>query len=235
MLILGIETATHQTSVAIGTPEGVVACYSVRRERRHVESLAPAIDYLCHEMSVEPRSVDVVAVDRGPGLYTGLRVGIATAKAIAYAADVDAIGICSLDVLAFSARLCRRRIVSMIDARRGEIYFCEYRSQGGRVEAVTEPGVAKPEQVLRQLKPIREGYLIVGDGGLRYADLFIRDDLEIADAGFAFPHAVSLVHVARHCSENFGDQRTLEPLYLRPPDVTLSKNGARGIGPARSS
>ena len=223
MLILGIETATHQTSVAIGTLEGVTASHSVRNERRHVESLVPAIDYLCREMSVEVGSVDVVAVDRGPGLYTGLRVGIATAKAIAYAACVAAIGICSLDVLAFSARLCRRRIVPMIDARRGEIYFAQYRSVEGGVEAITEPGVAKPEEVLRRLPPISEGYLIIGDGGRRYAGSFVREDMEIADAGLAFPDAASLVDLARRRLDETGAEQCTEPLYLRPADVTPAK------------
>src|SRR3954466_13917451 len=92
VLILGIETATMQVGCAIGGHEGVLASTHSARGKRHAESLAPAIEFTCTQARVSLSEIGVVAVDLGPGLFTGLRVGIATAKAIAQALRVPMIG-----------------------------------------------------------------------------------------------------------------------------------------------
>jgi tRNA threonylcarbamoyladenosine biosynthesis protein TsaB len=104
MLILGIETATERVSVAIGGHEGVLAMFEVTRGRRHAETLTPAIDFVCRQADVTLDEISVVAVDVGPGLFTGMRVGLASAKAIAQALRVPMIGISSLDLLAYPCR-----------------------------------------------------------------------------------------------------------------------------------
>ena len=101
MLILGIETATQQVSVAIGGHEGVLGMFEVSRGRRHAETLVPAIEFLCRQTDIEISEFGAIAVDIGPGLFTGMRVGLAAGKAIAQALRVPMIGISSLDLLAF--------------------------------------------------------------------------------------------------------------------------------------
>ena len=101
MLVLGVETATPQVGVAIGGHEGVIASFHTARDRRHAETLAPAIEFLCNQTKIDLQEIGVVAVDIGPGLFTGLRVGLATAKSIAHACKVPMIGISSLDLAAF--------------------------------------------------------------------------------------------------------------------------------------
>ena len=88
MLILGIETATEQVSVAIGGHEGVLAMFEVCRGRRHAETLIPSIEFVCKQANVEMSEFGAIAVDVGPGLFTGMRVGLASAKAIAQALRV---------------------------------------------------------------------------------------------------------------------------------------------------
>lgn len=85
MLILAIETATESVGVALGGRDGVLASVTIARGRRHGETLAPAIQFACRHAGVELPDLDAVAVDIGPGLFTGMRVGIATAKALAMA------------------------------------------------------------------------------------------------------------------------------------------------------
>ena len=89
MLILGIETATVQAGCALGGHEGVLASAHCSKGRRHAENLTPAIEFICAQAQVDLSEIGLVAVDTGPGLFTGLRVGIAAAKAIAGGADVD--------------------------------------------------------------------------------------------------------------------------------------------------
>ena len=82
MLILGIETATERVSVAIGGHEGVIGLFEITKGRRHAETLVPAIEFTCRQAGIDLGEVSVVAVDVGPGLFTGMRVGLASAKAI---------------------------------------------------------------------------------------------------------------------------------------------------------
>ena len=122
MLILGIETATEQVSVAIGGHEGVLAMFEVCRGRRHAETLIPAIEFVCKQADIEMSEFGAIAVDVGPGLFTGMRVGLAAAKAIAQALRVPMIGISSLDLLAFPLRQSGREVAAVIDARKGELF-----------------------------------------------------------------------------------------------------------------
>ena len=169
VLILGIETATAQVGCAIGGHEGVLASTHSARGKRHAESLAPAIEFTCRQARVELTEIGVVAVDLGPGLFTGLRVGVATAKAMAQALRVPMIGVPSLDLLAFPVRFSPRLIAAVIDARRGEVFSALYRQVPGGVQRVTEPQVGTPDELASELVARGEEVLMVGDGALRYA------------------------------------------------------------------
>ena len=134
MIVLGIETATQQAGCALGGVEGVLASFHVSRGRRHAETLVPAVQFTCRQAQVRLSEVSVVAVDVGPGLFTGLRVGVATAKALAQGLRVPMIGLSSLDLLAFGVRHTDRLIAAVVDARRGEVFSAFYRSVPGGVQ-----------------------------------------------------------------------------------------------------
>ncbi len=225
MLILGIESATEQVGCAIGGHEGVLASAHVCRGKRHAETLVPAIEFLCEQVHIEMQEISVVAVDLGPGLFTGLRVGIATAKSIAQALRVPMIGINSLDLLAFPVRFSPKLIVPVVDARRGEVFSAQYRQVPGGVQRLTEPQVCTAEDLVSELMVSNEDCLLVGDGALRYADVFGElNRMQVVEDGLAHPLASSLVQLAHSMAlrEEFVNARELEPLYLRRPDVDMS-------------
>ena len=151
MIILGIDTATPQVGVAIGGHEGVIGSFSTSKGKRHTETLVPAIDFLCRQAHIELDEIGAIAVDVGPGLFTGLRVGVSTAKAMASALRVPVIGVTSLDLLAFPLRWSNRRILSVVDARRGEVFFAAYRQVPGGVQRLTEPRVASPDELCSEI------------------------------------------------------------------------------------
>ena len=101
----------------------------------------PAIEFLCRQADIELSEIGAIAVDIGPGLFTGMRVGLAAGKAIAQALRVPMIGISSLDLLAFPLRHTDRTIAAVIDARKGELFYAFYRPVPGGVQRVTEPQV----------------------------------------------------------------------------------------------
>jgi tRNA threonylcarbamoyladenosine biosynthesis protein TsaB len=225
MLILGIDTATQQVGCAIGGHEGVLAAAHSSRGKRHAETLTPAIDFVRRQARIELSEISVVAVDLGPGLFTGLRVGIATAKAVAHALRVPMIGVNSLDLIAFPVRFSNRLIVSAVDARRSELYFAFYRQVPGGVQRISEPELGSPDDLASEIIARGEECLLVGDGAIRYQDMFSGlSKVELAGRDLAYPSARSLVELAhaRALREEWVNPWELEPLYLRPPDAEIN-------------
>jgi tRNA threonylcarbamoyladenosine biosynthesis protein TsaB len=225
MIILGIETATQQVGCALGGAEGVFASFHAAKGRRHAEMLAPAIEFVSRQTQITLDEVVVVAVDTGPGLFTGLRVGVATAKAIAQGLRVPVIGLSSLDLLAFAVRHADRLVAAVIDARRGEVFRALYRPVPGGVQQVAAPRVCSPADLAAELMAMGESCLLVGDGALRYADTF--DDarhVELGNVGLAYPSATALVELAhpRALREEFVQPSELEPVYLRKSDAEIN-------------
>ncbi|MEE2768419.1 MAG: tRNA (adenosine(37)-N6)-threonylcarbamoyltransferase complex dimerization subunit type 1 TsaB [Actinomycetota bacterium] len=225
MLILGIESSSSQVGCAIGGHEGVLASAHTGRGGRHAENLAPQIDFVRRQAGVELSDLGAVAVDVGPGLFTGLRVGIATALAIAHALSLPMVGISSLDLLAFPARWTSRLIVTALDARRGELFTALFRRVPGGIQRVRDEHVCTPAELVAELRTLDEPILLVGDGVLRYADEFgeVRR-VELAEQGLAYPSARALVQLAhaRAMREEFVRPWDLEPVYLRKPDAEIN-------------
>jgi tRNA threonylcarbamoyladenosine biosynthesis protein TsaB len=147
MIVLGIETATSQVGCALGGHEGVLAGFHAARGRRHAEILTPAIAFVCEQAEIGLSEIGVIAVDVGPGLFTGLRVGVATAKALAQALHVPMLGLSSLDLLAFPVRSSRRLIAAVIDGRRGEVFCAFYRQVPGGLQRLTEPSLTRAAEL----------------------------------------------------------------------------------------
>ncbi|MGQ0616821.1 MAG: tRNA (adenosine(37)-N6)-threonylcarbamoyltransferase complex dimerization subunit type 1 TsaB [Acidimicrobiia bacterium] len=226
MLILGIESATQQVGVAIGGHEGVLASAHSSRGRRHAENLTPSIEFVCRQARVELSEMGCVAVDLGPGLFTGLRVGIAAAKAVAHALRVPTIGVSSLDLLAFPVRFSPRLIVAAIDARRGELFYAFYRQVPGGVQRLSEYQIGSPDDLASELLASREDLLLVGDGVLRYVEVFEGlSRAEMVERGsLAYPSATALVQLAhaQALREQWVKPWELQPMYLRKPDAEIN-------------
>ena len=231
MLILGIETAGSQVGCAIGGHEGVLASAHAGKGRRHAENLAPQIDFVRRQAGIELGDLGAVAVDVGPGLFTGLRVGIATAVAISHALGVPMIPITSPDLMAFPARWSSRLIVTALDARRGELFTALFRKVPGGIQRVREVNVCTPDDLAAELEVADEPALLVGDGALRFADTFHDiGRIEMAEQGLAQPSARSLVQLAhaRAMREEFVQSWELEPVYLRKPDAEINWSTREG-------
>jgi tRNA threonylcarbamoyladenosine biosynthesis protein TsaB len=225
VLILGITTSTMQVGCAIGGHEGVLASIHSSRGRRHAETLVPSIDFLRRQARVDLGEIGCVAVDVGPGLFTGLRVGIAAGKAMAHALRIPMIGVASLDLLAFPVRWSPRLIVAAIDARRDQLFTATYRQVPGGIQRLSGHQISSPDDLAGELEATREDVLLVGDGAQRYCEAFADlSNVELGDQGLAHPSAASLVQLghARALREDFVKPWELEPLYLRRPDAEIN-------------
>ena len=219
MLVLGIETSTTQASVAIGSQEGVAASALAARRPNYVEYLLPAIHFCLDGAGLVLNDLGGIAVGRGPGLLTGLRVGIATGKALAQALSLPIVGMASLDLLAYQLRYSPKTICAMLDARRGEVYYALYRTSPGGIQRMSDYSLVKPEQLALGIAARSDDVLLVGNGALAYRGLFAEADagVEIGGVSDAFPNAMALVELAaaRMMRSDFDDLIGLNPMYLR--------------------
>jgi tRNA threonylcarbamoyladenosine biosynthesis protein TsaB len=241
VIVLGLETATAEVGCALADDEGFVASFHLARGRRHAESLAPAIDHLCRQSGIYLEQVGAIAVDIGPGLFTGLRVGVATAKALSAALGIPLVGLTSLDVLAHPHRGAAGLIAAVVDARRSEVFWALYRGfpGGESAEQITEYAVSAPEDLASELRERPEDIVAVGDGAWRYRDVLAAGDhVAVASADCAHPSVSVLVGLAHKMAlrQQFLTPAEMVPLYLRPADVRIGwPERDRPSGPLREA
>jgi len=226
VIVLGIETATPQTSVALGTEIEILGAVSVSADRGHQEVLAPAIQRLVEWTGVELSTIGGVAVGTGPGLFTGLRVGVATAKTLSQVLMVPILGLSSLDALAFGVRHARRLIAAVIDARRKEVFYAIYRPVPGGVARESDYQVASPEHLAADLQARGDEVLLVGNGAILYRKQLeeLGKGVDFASPALGSPHASALVElsVPRLLREDFERPYDVVPLYLRKSDAEIA-------------
>ena len=216
-LVLAIETATPRCALALGHEQAVLASWSVDGDRRHVETLAPAIAAACQGAGVRLGQLDALAVDIGPGLFTGMRVGIATAQGLALALGVPVHPVLSLDVLAHPLRHDNRPVVAVVDARRGEVFHSQ-RAAGGPPSPAACSAPAELAAELATLGPC----VAVGDGAARYADLFEAAGAEVVAALPTAEAALELAMAACAAGDPGLDAAEVHARYLRTPDATAN-------------
>jgi tRNA threonylcarbamoyladenosine biosynthesis protein TsaB len=229
VLVLALDTATAQVSVAIGDGGAVLGTVQLVGGRRHAEQLAPAIDYLRQQLGVDLGRLAAIAVGIGPGLFTGLRVGVTTAKVMAQALRIPVVGIPSLDLVAYPLRHSGKLVVAVLDARRREVFSARYRPVPGGVQRVSDYAVYAPAELVAELAtetaPEAPGLLLAGDGVDRFhAEFAELEHAELAGAAYAAPSVAALVELAtaRAEREEFEAPRELRPLYLRNSDAEIN-------------
>jgi len=229
VLILALDTAGERVSVAVGRGPGVVGAVTLDGRRRHAEQLVPAISYLFRELSLEPAQLSAVAVGTGPGLFTGLRVGITTATAMASALRIPVIDVPSLDLVAYPLRHSTRTIAAVLDARRHEVFWALYEPVPGGVQRVSDYEVGSPDTLCGDLAARPGEHLVAGSGALAYRERFeTLDHVELAGPAHAGPDASALVELAaaRLEREEFRPPSEVRPLYLRRSDAEINRDRA---------
>ncbi|WP_052848648.1 tRNA (adenosine(37)-N6)-threonylcarbamoyltransferase complex dimerization subunit type 1 TsaB [Streptomyces avicenniae] len=209
MLLLALDTATPAVTAALHDGHGVLALAEETDARRHGELLMPAVDRALGEAGRGIGEVTAVVVGTGPGPYTGLRVGLATAAALGAALGVPVHGLGTLDAIAYATGLTEPFTVAT-DARRKEVYWARYADARTRLDG---PGVAKAAD----LPPDVLALPAAGAGALLYRDAFraVREDL---------PAHASAAALAALAAERLAAGLPLDaphPQYLRRPDAKV--------------
>ena len=233
MIVVGIETSTPQVSVAIGNEREILGRIQVAGRSRQ-EFVTPALEQLLRWTGTEIDQVGGFAVGIGPGLFTGLRVGVETAKTLAQATHAMILGFTSLDTLAYPVRFTDRTILAVIDARRGEVFSATYGPVPGGVLRESDYSVSPPDHVAADLAASPRDVLAVGDGAILYRDVLEElhgARLEVASPALAHPDAASLVELAvpRFLREEHDRLYDVAPLYLRRSDAEIAWDRRAGL------
>jgi tRNA threonylcarbamoyl adenosine modification protein YeaZ len=214
VLLLAIDTATSAITVAVHDGDRVLAESSTLDARRHGEYLAPGIAEVLARAGRSAAEVSAVVAGTGPGPFTGLRIGLVTARTFAFARGIPVFGVCSLDALAHQGWLedaagLGQSCVVATDARRKEVYWARYDVKPGGMVRRGEPAVAKAEAIADEVA----GLPVIGRGGVLYAEWFGRR---------VGPLDVSAGALAGLAARKLGvgeDLPGAEPMYLRRPDA----------------
>ncbi len=231
MKILAIDTATPASSVAIGEDDSLRGLSLNVDRRGHVGFLIPAIDFCLGQAGWAARDIDLVAVDVGPGPYTGLRSGISTAQAFAAAIGAPMATVSSLTTIALRAATGRRRIWSLVDMRRGQIAVAPFSPLPGGVAPDGDPEVVEPADFRVMLERELDDSLVVGDWQA-VPEATWTGLHRVRRGRPRYPSAETILEIASIKAEhgNTSGPEDVRPLYMREPDVQINWKEFRSEG-----
>jgi tRNA threonylcarbamoyladenosine biosynthesis protein TsaB len=230
MLVLGIETSARQGGVAIVGENGVLCETVLNVEVTHSERLLPAVDRALDEARITLEDLGGIAVSIGPGSFTGLRIGLSTAKGLAYATGLPLVGVPTLEAMAWALPAARWQVCPVLDARKQEVYAALFRHEPQGLRRVTEDAAMSPEDLCRL---IRNPTLFLGDGADAYGALFRERMGEkmllppLASRG-ARPACVAELGRRRLLRGDRDAPDALVPRYLRPSEAELRRRREPG-------
>lgn len=215
MLILAFDTATPAVTVALHDGTRVLAGETAVGARRHGELLAPMIDRVLAAAGLGRTDLEAIAVGTGPGPYTGLRAGVVTARVLASALRLPAVGVCTLDVIARAAApaAAGREFIVATDARRKEVYWARY---GPTAQRICGPAVGPPDAIApgdAASAAITASCPVAGEGPVLYPEL------AACPIPPRYPDAAQLAEIAAQRLVEHDQSGPPEPLYLRRPDA----------------
>lgn len=228
MRVLAIDTSTDTSVVSLVDRGVVLASDAQQTEQRHAETLLPRIEAQLRAASLGLRDLDLIAAGIGPGSFTGLRVGLSTAKGLALAAGIPLRGVPSLHALARGALCHADRALVAIDAGRGELFGAAFAlDHAGRPRALLSPRLATPDTFAQACRGVAlAGAVACGAGVRRYLGILepaLPADVRLLppDSDAPHPQHVAAEACADFAAEGSSNVAQLEPLYMRASDAKL--------------
>jgi len=228
---IAIETSSRIGSVALGLQGNLLSEFTFSKPLRHSSELLPAIQSLLDQQGLTPHQIEQVFISIGPGSFTGLRIAVATAKAMALANKAKIVTVSTLDTIATNATTKAtdqaRSIATIVDAKRNKFFVAGYRAptsespQHQVPEKILNDCLMTPHEFGDVFVPMNGPVALLGDGLVFYADLFASDQVTLLDPSFWSPRAAAVFSLGQKKAEQglFSDPLTLCPNYLRSPQA----------------
>lgn len=224
MNILAVDASGIAGSVAYIKDNVLVGEYFICHKLTHSETIMPMLENLKSIIGLDIESLDAIASTSGPGSFTGLRIGVTTAKAMALALDIPVVGVPTLDVLAHNITFFEGLICPIMDARRNQVYTAIYKAKQGSIERVSEYMAIDIVELITKLDMYKDNVVFLGDGTWQYQDTIkemLRNKAQFAPSYLNLQRASTLAQIA--CIEyekgNSVDASLFMPMYLRKPQA----------------
>ena len=226
MIILSIDSSTPVAGIAVSDGMQLLGEITLNTKNTHSEKLMPLVKHLLDELALSVNDLDAIAVTQGPGSFTGLRIGMATAKGLAQGAGKKLIAVPTLDCLAQNLLHYPGIICPIMNAQKKQVYTAIYRSGRDKLERLSDYQAIAVEQLAVQLKELKEDIWFVGDGVAAFADMFqelLGDACRFADGHNILPRAGALAMLAaeRASEERFDDLYQAELIYIRKSEAEV--------------
>ena len=220
MKILALETSAKAVSAAV-SENGKILCSGYQDTGlTHSRTLMPIVEHILKNTGLTVADMDAIAVAAGPGSFTGIRIGVAAAKGLAFAADKPAVGVSTLAAMARNAAFCDGLVVCAMDARRQQVYNALFQAKDGQLTRLTPDRAISLEELAAELANDLHPKTVVGDGArLCFAHLTeVGISCRLAPAHLVMQNAMSVALEAEAMAAegNLVSAQTLEPVYLRP-------------------
>lgn len=221
MKILAVDTSSNSASVALAEDSILLGEFILNHKKTHSQEIMPMIDDVLRRCGCEVSDIDLFAAAKGPGSFTGLRIGITTIKGLAHSVNKPVIGIGTLEGLAYNLPFCEHTIVPIMDARRNQVYTGAYMWDGEEFREIGEPEAMSIEECVKSCGNFLET-VFLGDGVSVHKE-FIRERLGdkaiFAPTSCNMQRASSIAMLAMHKKEEAESYYGLEPMYLRKPQA----------------
>ena len=230
MKILAIDTSGDGCSVAVAEPESLICEINIKRNETHSKHLMGIIHSILELSGMHMDDIDGFAVSRGPGSFTGLRIGLSTIKGLSCATGKPVVTVSSLDALAWAVPFLEGRVCAMIDARKKEVYTASYSIEHGRVNKITDEDLVPCHDICRDLI---EPTVFIGTGVRPYRDVIV--DRMGSMAQFTsenFNHVsariIADLSFERFAGNDFDDNSMIVPRYIRRSDAEINRSNHGG-------
>ncbi|OPJ56031.1 tRNA (adenosine(37)-N6)-threonylcarbamoyltransferase complex dimerization subunit type 1 TsaB [Alkalithermobacter paradoxus] len=218
MKILGIDTSSQVATVAIMDEDKLIAEYTINYKKNHSENLMPMISEIFRSCDMKVDDIDLIGVCIGPGSFTGLRIGVATAKAIAHVRNIPIAPVNSLEALAFNMNFSKGIICPIIDAQRSDVYTSKYTWESNTLVSIEEMSVKNIDDLIDELNDRYDEIVLLGEGvDIHREKLNKLGNIYIAPNSHKLSKASSVCQIAlqKYESGDTLDYKKVEPLYIR--------------------
>jgi tRNA threonylcarbamoyladenosine biosynthesis protein TsaB len=229
MNILSIETSSVVASVAISNDEGILGEITINHPRTHSQKLMPIIKYLFNNLALTIKDIDLIAVSNGPGSFTGVRIGLTTAKALAHPGNIPIVTTSTLDALAMNLSVFDGKVIAVIDGRRKKVFVKTFIFKNGAIVKKGNPAMGMINDFLDEWNNEQQKIILVGSGVTENKEFILANKnkkIQLAALKDNFPYAKTLGAVARQVdAENYQRYNNIEANYIRKSqaEMTLEK------------
>ena len=219
MKILGIDTSTMAANVAVLEDDKLICEYTINTKKTHSQKLMPMIENMLKLSDLDIKEIDAKAICVGPGSFTGLRIGMATAKAMAHVNNIPLIGVNSLEILGANMDLCNRNICSILDAQRNQVYMNKYILKDYKITELEEISIKAIDELLEEISSSNEDWVLVGEAVYKYKEKIEEiSNITIPSPANNITKASTLCFVARDkmlANDQVYNCYNINPMYIR--------------------